>query len=405
MAFINTAFNPSTANTDDSLMHIATDALTEGVADLEAGDFLVSQNGTPNKSVNVAAGVAYVPNETFVKNTGVLKFWRAQSSATVNVAIADNASGNPRIDIICVKIDDAAATSVRGAGSVSVVVVAGTPGASPAVPATPADHYKLAEVAVANGFTSITNANITDLRKGVGIRKIISSWETLNYTFVYTSADDPTYTMTVASTDVTGYIWVGMKIRIKQAGAYLYFIVTKIAFSTNTVVTLYGGSDYDLANVTIQEVGVSIEKSPIGFPMDPTKWTQVSVIATLTQNSPTSTTYYSPGNLSIPIGKFTVKLQTVVRAVKTGGSYLNITAGLSTANNSLSTTNWAIVVPTTGVDNAFATPNVTNELSLTTKTTYYFVVMTQSDGTLSALYAYGASNNTLQEIRAVCAYL
>jgi hypothetical protein len=172
MSFINTAFNPSTGNTDDSIMHIATDVMSAGVADLVAGDGLVTQNGAPNKSVNIAAGVFYVPSDTFAKNAGVLKYWRVQSSDTENVVITDNVSGNPRIDIICVKVDPSAAVSARGIDSVSMVAVAGTPAASPVAPAVPANHLKLAEVAVANGFASITTANITDKRSQISMLNI-----------------------------------------------------------------------------------------------------------------------------------------------------------------------------------------------------------------------------------------
>jgi hypothetical protein len=78
-----------------------------------------------------------------------------------NETVTIGASGvSARIDIICLKVD-------ASTGVASIVAIAGTPSGSPAVPATPASHYKLAEVAVGAGVTTITNANITDTRRSV----------------------------------------------------------------------------------------------------------------------------------------------------------------------------------------------------------------------------------------------
>lgn len=139
-----------------------------GVFDLSRTDYAVTQNGTPNLSVNVAKGEAFVENSSWVYGTGDVKYWPVWSSATENVAISANSSGNPRIDIICVKVDSTAA-GTQGSLAGSVVAIAGTPASVPVVPSTPANHYKLAEVAVANGATTITNANITDRRTNAGI--------------------------------------------------------------------------------------------------------------------------------------------------------------------------------------------------------------------------------------------
>lgn len=137
---------------------------TAGVLDKAGGNFTVTQFGTPNKSVNVAAGFAYVPNSAYSIGSGNARYWPFRSSATENVTIPDNASGNPRIDRICLKVDTGASPGVRGTGSASVVCVTGTAAGSPSAPATPNDHLSLALIAVANGFSSIVTANITDDR-------------------------------------------------------------------------------------------------------------------------------------------------------------------------------------------------------------------------------------------------
>lgn len=139
--------------------------LAAGVRDKAGGHFAVTQNGTPNMSVNVAAGDAMVARSTYAAGAGIQRFVPAFSDATTNVIITANGSGNPRIDLICIKIDPAASAGIQGVGAVSIVAVAGTPAGSPVAPATPANHLALAQVAVANGATSIVNANITDVRQ------------------------------------------------------------------------------------------------------------------------------------------------------------------------------------------------------------------------------------------------
>lgn len=98
-------------------------------------------------SINVLAGAALVQGLAFV-NT-------AQEVFT----IAANASGNPRIDTIVVQADYALQTA-------RLARLQGTPAASPVSPTLTQNagvlwEIPLADIAVANGFVTITNANIT----------------------------------------------------------------------------------------------------------------------------------------------------------------------------------------------------------------------------------------------------
>jgi len=142
---------------------------TAGVADKAGGSFAVTQKGTPDASVDVAAGLAFVPNSSYSLGSGNTRYWPVRSTAVANVAIPANASGNPRVDRICIKVDTGATPGVRGSASSSVLVVTGTAAASPTASATPSNHLSLATVAVANGFSSIVTANITDGRTNVSI--------------------------------------------------------------------------------------------------------------------------------------------------------------------------------------------------------------------------------------------
>lgn len=126
-------------------------------------DFLVAQQGTPAMGVTVSAGTGFVPNSSYAVNATTARAWEVHSDASQNVTITANASGSTRVDLIALKVDTAAVPDANASNVMTVVAVAGTPGAG--TPATPSNHEVLATVSVASGATSITNANITDKRK------------------------------------------------------------------------------------------------------------------------------------------------------------------------------------------------------------------------------------------------
>jgi hypothetical protein len=118
----------------------------------------VTQNATPGMSVQIASGWAAIVGTTQA-NMGV---YTAYNDAAATAAITTANATNPRIDLVCLTVNDAYYTG--STNNVVINVVAGTPAASPTVPATPANSIALARVAVAANATSIVNANITDVR-------------------------------------------------------------------------------------------------------------------------------------------------------------------------------------------------------------------------------------------------
>lgn len=131
-----------------------------GVA--RSGEYAVSQRGAgANMSVDVTAGGAMVGGTESATQGEYFVF----NDATVNVVISASDPTNPRIDVIGIQIRD---TEYSGASNdARLVVITGTPAASPAVPTVPADFLSLAHVAVAAAAASIVNANITDKRQRV----------------------------------------------------------------------------------------------------------------------------------------------------------------------------------------------------------------------------------------------
>lgn len=122
-------------------------------------DLAVTANGTPNMTVNVAAGEAVVDGS---QNTLSQGSYEVLNDATVNLAIAASDPTNPRIDIVVAQVQDAAYSGATNAWQLAVVT--GTPAPSPSVPAAPANSLILAQIAVAANATTIVSGNITDRR-------------------------------------------------------------------------------------------------------------------------------------------------------------------------------------------------------------------------------------------------
>ena len=130
----------------------------EGVVGI--GDLLVSQNVTPNMTVNVAAGSAFIKND--------LATWggtyHVVNDAVKNLAVTASDPTNPRKDLVVAKVNDSAYAG--GTNTFALTIITGTAAASPAEPAIPADatYLVLAMVDVPAASTTVIDARITDRR-------------------------------------------------------------------------------------------------------------------------------------------------------------------------------------------------------------------------------------------------
>ena len=181
---------------------------TQGV--VGSGDLAVTQNGTPNMSINVAAGSVVIDGT----ESGTQGFYHMVNDATLNVAIAAANATNPRIDLIVAKIQDAQYSGATNAGS--IVAVTGTPAASPSPPAAPANSVILAQVAVAANATSITNANITDFRTRARDRQ--GEGGQLGYAQVTANQGSITAVTDITGLSVTVTVPANRRIRIHVSG-------------------------------------------------------------------------------------------------------------------------------------------------------------------------------------------
>lgn len=238
----------------------------------------------------------------------------------------------------------------------------------------------------------------------------LDGWIPAEETWIYASADDPTFTFTVGA-DVTTKYSVGMKIKLTQ-GTVKYFIITAIsAYSGgNTTITVYGGTDYDLADSAISANAYSMMRTPVGFPMSPDKWrVYVPITSTSTQNNPTSNTWYNVGTttaqINIPIGSWDVYYKATVVTVVSSSRTLTHASTLSTANNTnalpavFQCTAYNDTVPSFFASTFFARGNII----ITTKATYYLNLRAICDVGITSITL--DATNTPCCIVATCAYL
>ena len=230
-----------------------------------------------------------------------------------------------------------------------------------------------------------------------------NGWFTAIGSWTYASADNPTGVITVPS-GAASYYGVGDRIKITQT-TVKYFIVTAV---TDTTLTVYGGTDFTLADAAISAMYYSHVKSPLGFPTNPAKWSITTTDTNLqSQATPTQNTVYNLGSISItiPIGVWNVFWKSTGRITAATAITLQFKGGLSTANNSFSSDALCDGFYTSLDINMNSHIGIAlTQLSLAAKTVYYLngAALTIS-ATAISLNGAGDMGNTI--IKAVCAYL
>lgn len=147
---------------------------TSGVAP-STGSFAVNAQGTPDATVAVSAGSAYV---TGTPTSGNSQVFRVKNSASSNVTISSNTTGGTRYDWIYIKLDpDKLKDPAADASDVATLVTSRSTSASTDNGTPPTYGLNIAVVTVANGFSTISNSNITDKRVQSGFRNDNASSE------------------------------------------------------------------------------------------------------------------------------------------------------------------------------------------------------------------------------------
>jgi hypothetical protein len=212
----------------------------------------------------------------------------------------------------------------------------------------------------------------------------------------YSSADSPTFVIGTTA-DLSTTIPVGAKLKLTQT-TDKFFVVTAI---NSTTITVYGGTDYTLANAGISAAWYSLARTPFGFPQAPTKWSQeLRDTTTRSQAAAVANTWYNPGSLSlaVPIGAWWLEWMSEISVSVAGNS---IFGTLSTANNSESDNDFSAAGNVAGASYGIVTGRH-KAILLAAKTSYFLNVKTTSGGT-PTLYSNIADVPAI--VRAICAYL
>jgi hypothetical protein len=235
------------------------------------------------------------------------------------------------------------------------------------------------------------------------------------------SSDGATYVLSFANVNLTNIMGVGMRVRWVQNSTTRYGIITGISYSTNTLLTLYCGTDYGVLNTNtypISNFAYSAMKAPLGFPLQASKWSVRAVDGvTYTKTSPTSNTWYGQTNLmdggatlpkiTIPIGLWKVGYKCMGRSKATSGGFSRVETALSPSPSTASDADLIAVYSFSAaydIGGALSFNGYMNcfpkEITLTTKTDYYLLIRTPNGVEINVQ---GVTSSTILE--AVCAYL
>jgi hypothetical protein len=242
-------------------------------------------------------------------------------------------------------------------------------------------------------------------------------WTAGTGTWSYTSADAPTFISSVPDADAA-LMNVGDRWKITQTTVKYFIVVAKGSPSGGfTPVTIYGGTDYTLANAAITSPYWSHVKSPLGFPTSPAKWTvTVSDNNDKKKASPTANTWYGGASayttganisLSIPIGSWRVEYTGALWADSNASqTSVGVYIALSKSNNSEDDRDFRAFSLAQGASGTLGTGTsfqVSKLIELATKTTYYVLLSTPYSN-VANLWLYGSTVKPTI-IRLVCAYL
>jgi len=164
MAFDSPPFVMDAATVDGEVIRRAIGSLINPAGGIvSGGDLQVTQNGTPNMTVNIGLGAIWVPGST----TSTQGPYYSRNGASISQPINAASASNPRIDTVGVQVQDKAY-----AGSLTQIApfyVAGTPTAGANLTnltgkgAVPASSFVLAYVLVPTSASSIVTADILNV--------------------------------------------------------------------------------------------------------------------------------------------------------------------------------------------------------------------------------------------------
>jgi len=235
---------------------------------------------------------------------------------------------------------------------------------------------------------------------------LLKGWNKANgTTFAYSSYDSTIVSGVITtSTDLTGSISVGMKVKFTQITTK-YAIVMAI---NSTTITLHFGTDYTLTTDAISDFYYSSFKVPFGFPMNPNKWDIiVKDTVGLAQSNPTAGTYYNIGSFKINLGPgiWDLGYDLIAEGAIASGTQAQCQVTLSTSSTSTSDVDFnalARIIGATGALTITEKQSKSKVVEVSTKTPFYLLAVTGVAGQSSIGFK-SATGTTI--LKAKCVYL
>lgn len=222
-----------------------------------ASDFHVEAQGTPDMTVKVNPGnmlLRATPTSESQRIFGV------ELTAATNVTIQSNSTGSTKYDkiIVVLDADDLHDPPADGDFTEATSIVTERHNAAGEA-VTTANAFELAEVAVADGATSIANSVIGDSRV---FYSPSADWTKFSPTVTRTG----NHTFTVKG-NLTALFPIGMRFRYRDGSGDEYGTVKASSHSANvTTVILVTNTDYVMADASITDTYISSSLQPKGFP-------------------------------------------------------------------------------------------------------------------------------------------
>lgn len=229
-------------------------------------------------------------------------------------------------------------------------------------------------------------------------------WVDANETWTYASgATTNVGTFTIAGVDLTTKYQAGDRVKFTQT-TVKYGIITKVAFSTDTTVTIYMGTDYTIANAAISANYYSKMKGPQGFPLDPAKWTVTTTDTSNRTNTATTPTNTGSIQIVVPIGVWRLTFSGELgcsRASTTFAEGKVTLSAASTTEDDNTMTSWSYMAAATG-SLTNRTPFFREKSIALTASTTYFVNLWTSASSITVELQGGIVTTT---VKAICGYL
>lgn len=262
--------------------------------------------------------VAFPISESHINNI-------ADRLTGVDTTLASDTNGNELIK-----------TSTTASAVNEITITNAATGNAPEISATGGDtNIDLKLKGKGTGTIEIYNPTSTAYETAVGE----TGWIPSTYTWTYASAT----TFTISSVDLTSVFTKGTKLKLTQT-TDKYFYVVSSAFSTNTTVTVTGGTDYTLADAAITSPYFSYVDNPRGFP------NVFTAGGTLTAESGSFTSYTCISKFRIAGGWVTINFAISVTDIgSAGGAACSITLPVNAVNTNFYTGNGINSSVATGV--------------------------------------------------------